>query len=161
MQADFIVGEKEKIIVNVYCSAWSGLQVYKANDKVIKKIRSFKSNDIVEFFVGDEEKHHIRIVLKSIPNVSAQAYVDGKLYVDPLFKEVKHWRERNSIKFIATFVLLTVIFGVLGRVAVSFFSSDVSEWFGFIVVMLSIAITEYLFKSEKFPWFKFKNKGAR
>jgi len=91
MKAQFTVGDTEKIIIDVYCAVWSGLQIYKTNGEVVHRLRSFRPNDVIEFSVGERETHKIRIVLKSIPKASSEVYVDGELYIETLFKDIPSW----------------------------------------------------------------------
>ena len=159
MKARFSVGEDENLDVEVFCSSWSGMQIYTVNGEVVRKFRSFKPNDVVEFTIGRRSEYDVKVVLKSFPTLSSEVYINGDLYVETLFNfsdfDVKgnKYRDTSCIKSVITFIFISIAVGFLGRIFFHYTGNDIPEFFGVFVVFIGAVFTHYLFKTAKFSWF--------
>ncbi len=142
MKAEFVVGKWERVTIEVSCSSWTGLQVYKVDGQVVQKFRSFKLNDVIEFTAGKLEKHKIKIVLKTFPPTT-QVYVDGELYLTPLFGDhlfsIKDAMKRNEthalkwerklkkgrLKYLLTYSIYWGVPVAMGQSAMILYSSKI------------------------------------
>src|SRR5688572_24147890 len=67
MTARFTVHTPEPHEVEVYCSRWTGLEIYHIDGKLRLRTRSFGLSSTRQFEIGDAETHVLEITLKSFP----------------------------------------------------------------------------------------------
>jgi hypothetical protein len=85
MTAKFTVYTPEPHEVEVYCSRWSGLEMYHIDGVQRLRTRSFGLSVVRTFEIDDGEKHELEITLKAFPWWSGSASLDGVPVVAELF----------------------------------------------------------------------------
>lgn len=97
MKTSFYVGKEKPHRIDIEWSPYSGLEVYKVDGQEVLTKRSWALAGTRRFRVGDgDEIYDIEIRVDLVPKLRswfypgdwiAQAYVNGKLYIDDLTRE--------------------------------------------------------------------------
>lgn len=91
MWARFTIQSPEPHDVEVYCSRWTGLEVYRIDGQVRLRTRSFGISATRRFDVGDignageTERHVLEIHITSLPWWSGSATLDEQPVIGELF----------------------------------------------------------------------------
>jgi hypothetical protein len=120
MTAKFTVHTPEPHEVEVYCSRWTGLEVYHIDGVLRLRTRSFGLSAVRKFEVEDEDrgKHELEITVKAFPWWSGSASLDGKPVVGELFSTE---RRDGIVGFVIVAVILLALaaWGLLGALRLS------------------------------------------
>jgi hypothetical protein len=85
MWGNFTVHVPEPHQVEVYCSRWTGLEVYTIDGVERLRVHSFGFTAVRQFVIENAAPHQLEIVVKAIPWWRGHVSLDGQRIIDDLF----------------------------------------------------------------------------